>query len=61
MKRRAKSPYAVIEGSPSIDQVPDLYFWITAKGRDLVDSSRDEEWPFDDEGELLPGWCPPAE
>lgn len=54
-------PAIEIEGAPPVDQVQGYYFLITERGKEVIDSSRDERWPFDDEGALRPGWCPPRE
>jgi hypothetical protein len=49
-----------IEGLPAPDAFEEYYFWITPYGKDSLACWR-HEWPFDDEGEVLPGWSLPAE
>jgi len=49
-----------IQGFPPVDQVHEYYFWITEKGKGIVDSTRGDSWPFDDEGDLRPDWSPPS-
>jgi hypothetical protein len=55
-----KGPAGEVQGVPSLDELGDYYFWITKKGLEARSSSADN-WPFDGEGELLPGWSSPAE
>ena len=45
---------------PSSNDFPDYYFLITDKGREALSAWADQ-WPLDEEDELLPGWSPPSE
>jgi hypothetical protein len=47
-----------IPGVPPLEQIGDYYFWATPKGRELQ-SSDDDWYPFDDNGELRKGWTAP--
>lgn len=60
-KLSTRAPATEIQGVPPLGRFQDYYFWITEKGKAVVDSTRDEQYPFDDEGGILPGWSPPAE
>jgi hypothetical protein len=44
--------------SQVVDRANDYYYWITPRGREV--QSAFNGWPFDDNGEPLPGWSPPA-
>jgi hypothetical protein len=43
---------------PRPDEMEELYFWATAKGRDLQVSDQ-SWWPFDEDGALRKDWSPP--
>jgi hypothetical protein len=59
--------YRLSTKSPPIEIMPPLrpedlkeyYFWVTPKGVELFQSSRDQ-LPFDEEDELVPGWSIPT-
>jgi hypothetical protein len=56
-----KGPVVELPVAPPLERIEGYYFWITEKGRDLHLLARErEQWPFDDEGELVPGWVPPT-
>jgi hypothetical protein len=52
-----------ITGMPPVDEVENdfrIYFYITERGLELH-RSYGVWWPFDEEGDLLPGWAPEAQ
>jgi hypothetical protein len=51
------APAVEIQGVPRLDQVNRYYFFITKRGREVHATLN---WPFDEEGALLPGWIPPS-
>jgi hypothetical protein len=53
---------AELAGAPRLDQVSEYYFLITSEGLAAFVAARTAgPWPFDDEGDLVDGWCPPPE
>ena len=52
----AREPFAEeLQGLPPFDGSYDYYFLITEDGLRILAEWR-KDWPFDDEGELIPGW-----
>jgi hypothetical protein len=49
-------PVKELEGIPPFDGSGSYYFLITDDGRRSLAEWR-KDWPFDDEGELIPGWA----
>lgn len=50
-------PQQELDGVPPFDGSYDYYFWITEDGlRSLAIGRARDDWPLDDEGELIPGW-----
>lgn len=54
---RLSTTSPAVEVSIPLDrkQLKNYYFWITEKGKEWLHSSRDQ-WPFDEEDSLVPGW-----
>jgi DNA-binding PadR family transcriptional regulator len=48
-------PQEELDGVPPFDGSREYYFLITEEGLRTLEVWR-KEWPFDDEGELIPGW-----
>lgn len=54
-----KQPPEEFPAALDVENVGDYYYWITAPG--LEAHSSFENWPFGEEGEIVPGWATPAE
>jgi hypothetical protein len=53
-----RDPVEEVQGAPAIERAEDYYYWITEKGREVQGSFNG--WPFDDDGNMIPNWCPPT-
>lgn len=49
-------PQKEIDGVPPFDGSGEYYFYITDEGLAALSDWR-KDWPFDGEGELIPGWA----
>ena len=51
-------PAEELQGVPPPEEVEDLYYWLTDKGREIQLSDY-PQWPFDEAGNLRGDWRPP--
>jgi hypothetical protein len=52
-----QDPIVEFDGVPKLDQIEGYCFFRTDKGLEIFLAAREAgPWPFDDEGDLVPGW-----